>query len=127
MEEVFFWPGWYTVSTCKRDTEDSPQERKHHENSHFQRRHSHRVRSVGHRTRAHPGGWRTYHAYSLDPPGGTPCAALQRVRLRPAWPREEWGQPALRGRARGRRSRCPDHRGWWISVRLWSFLGGRSC
>src|SRR6266581_3745100 len=101
--EVFFWPRWYTVSTYKRETEVGSQERKHHENSHFQRRHSHRFRSVGSGTRAHPGGWRTDHACRLVLPGGTPCAALQRVRLRPAWPGREWGHTALRGRARGRR------------------------
>ena len=127
IREVFCWPGWYTVSTYKRETEVGLHERKHHENSHFQRRHSHCVRSVGSRTRAHPGGWRTDHTCRLVPPGGAPCAALQRVSLRPAWPRREWGQRALRSRTRGRRSRCSDHRGWWVSLRLWAFLGGRAC
>jgi hypothetical protein len=65
----------------------------------------------------------TDHACRLVLPGGTPCAALQRVRLRPAWQGREWGHTALGGRARGRRHPRPDHRGWWISVRLWSFFG----
>src|SRR5258708_28214141 len=55
IREVFFRPGCYTVSTYKRKTEVGPQERKHHENSHFPRWHSHRVRSVGSGARAHPG------------------------------------------------------------------------
>src|SRR5258707_3231159 len=67
IREVFCWPGWYTVSTYKRETAIGLQERKHHENSHFQRRHCHRVRSVGSGTRAHPGGWRPDHACRLVP------------------------------------------------------------
>src|SRR2546426_9363783 len=85
--EVFFWPGWYTVSTCKRETAYSPQERKHHENSHFQRRHSHRVRSVGPGACDHPGGRCDRHSLSRGIVGRGPGTTFHRVRLRPAWPR----------------------------------------
>src|SRR5215470_9045383 len=74
----FFRSGCYTVSTDKRKTTVGPEERKHHENSHFPRWHPHRVRSVGSRTRAHPGGWRTLCPIILVWAGTcqTPCATL---------------------------------------------------
>src|SRR6266851_3326525 len=45
--EVFFWPGCYTVYTCKRETADGPQERKHHEHSNFKRWHKNCIRQAG--------------------------------------------------------------------------------
>src|SRR5438105_12674229 len=98
MREVCCWTGWYTVCTYKREIEVGLHERKQYENGHFQRWYFHRVRSIGSGTRAHPGGWRLDHACRLAPHlGGMPCAALQRVRLRPAWPRGKWGQRTVCG------------------------------
>ena len=85
----------------------------------FKRWHHHRIRAVRPGTSAcHCGrcAWRPPSAGGTGRPSGRALHGLQHRSAR-SW--REWVYGPLCGRARGRRYRCPYHRGWWISLCLW--------